>query len=700
MNEKVLPTHLKRGAVVYLRQSTLKQVHEHRESTTRQYGLQDRALQLGWPAERVEVIDEDLGRSGSSTQGRSGFQRLAEGIAHGRVGAVFALEVSRLARSSADWHRLLELCGLADVVIADEQAVYSPHDYNDRLLLGLKGQMSEAELYWMRLRLEGGRLSKVRRGEYHFPAAAGYQWDAATSRFRFDPDEQVQRAVRLVFERFRLDGSAYAVVRYFLRHGLELPRSRPVGQQQCWAPPQGCLVLHMLHNPVYAGAYVYGRSNQRMALVDGQVIRRHVDRLPPEQWKACIHDRHPAYISWEEFMANQRKLDENRTWRTSEGHKGAAREGEALLQGLALCGRCGQRMDTRYRADRGGVYSCVQWERQTEGTSCFIVSARPIDEAVVKLFLQAVQPPEIELALVVAREAERQAGEVDHQWKLRLERAQYEARLAERRYKAVDPDNRVVAGTLERDWEEKLREVEQLERDHQEVRSREKLELSEQDRARILALCRDLPALWQAPTTTHAERKNLLRMLVRQVTLTPVEVPVRMTRVQVLWQTGAVSELTVRRAAQGESCMNSPDAIAALREMFDNGKNDREIASELNRRGLRTGRGRTWDHMAVRRVRHSQGLLVHSPKSHWLCDRRSDGLYSVHGIAARFGVTPGRVRDWVRVGLLQVTEGGGKPRHAMWFKLDQATEQRLEQEAAKLSAQNRGVDLISHEGAL
>jgi len=514
MNTKIERNHLDRQAAVYLRQSTIKQVHEHRESTERQYALTERAKELGWGAERVEVIDEDLGQSGTSTQRRNGFQRLAEDIAHGRVGAIFALEVSRLARSSADWHRLLDLCGLADVVIVDEQAVYTPRDFNDRLLLGLKGTMSEAELYWMRLRLQGGKLNKARRGELFFTPPAGYEWDAATLRFRLDPDEQVQRAVRLVFERFRLDASAYGVSRYFADHGLQLPARSIKPRALRWVPPRQTLILTMLHNPIYAGTYAFGRSACRAGLVNGQ-LRQQVRRVPQEAWRTCLHDQHPAYISWDEFMANQKKLHDNDVKHAAPDRQGAAREGSGLLQGLLLCGRCGHRMSTSYHGRRSrATYLC----RQNVGQgACWSVSAPAIDRAVSKLFLEVIQPPAIELSLAVLREVEHQASDVDRQWKLRLERARYEAQLAERRYKAIDPDYRVVARTLEREWNDKLIEVEQVEQEYQALRQREKIDLTDEDRARIVAMAKDLPAVWNAKTTTNPERKNLLRLVVREV---------------------------------------------------------------------------------------------------------------------------------------------------------------------------------------
>ncbi|MFQ5974000.1 MAG: recombinase family protein [Alphaproteobacteria bacterium] len=680
MNDKIVPTHLERRAVVYLRQSTLKQVHEHRESTARQYALQERAQELGWTPDGIDVIDEDLGQSGSSTEARLGFQRLAEDVAHGRTGAIFALEVSRLARSSADWHRLLELCGLADVIIADEQAVYTPRDFNDRLLLGLKGTMSEAEQYWMRLRLDGGRLSKARRGELFFVPPAGYEWDAATRRFRFNPDEQVQRAVRLAFERFRLDGSAYGVTRYFTQHGLPMPARDILTRELRWVPARQTLILSMLHNPIYAGAYVFGRHEHRIRLVDGQLRRRCHTKLPQEAWRTCLWDQHPGYISWDEFMANQRKLGDNRTTPKAPDRRGAAREGAGLLQGLALCGRCGHRMSTRYCGPPGrAVYLCLP---NVGYGVCWSVSAPAIDRAVSRLFLDAIQPPQVELSLAVLRETERQAGEVDRQWALRLDRARYEAQLAERRYKAIDPDHRVVARSLEREWNDRLVELEHLEREYQEVRRRETLDLTEDDRARILALAKDLPAVWDADTTTHAERKTLLRLVVREVTLSPIAVPARLTRVQVLWQTGAVSDFTVPRKDKYTAQATSAQALSLIRNLYlTKQKGDGEIAAELNRRGLRTGLNHAWDVSAVRRARYSESIYRPSPKARRPPDRRSDGLYSVHAVAARVGVKPSAIRYWVRTGALEPVERHGSG-HPHWFKLDPPTIDRLQTLAA------------------
>ncbi len=699
MSTKILARHLERRACVYLRQSTLKQVREHRESTARQYGLRHRAMQLGWPADRIDVVDSDLGQSGASAEWRAGFQRVAEQVAHGKLGAIFALEVSRLSRSSADWHRLLELCSLADVLIVDEQAVYSPGDYNDRLLLGLKGTMSEAEQYWMRLRLSGGRMNKARRGEYFQLPPAGYEWDRSAARYRLDPDEQVQRAVRLVFERFRLDRSAYAVVRYFASNGLRLA-SREFGTHERgvhWIEPRHASVLKMLHNPTYAGAYVFGRSEERLALVDGRVRRRHKTLLPMEAWKVCLRDRHPAYISWEEYLANRRQLHDNRTNTPTPERRGAAREGSALLQGLALCGRCGHRMAVHYTAPtQRGVYACGT---ASEGF-CWTVPAKTIDIAVARLLLQALSPPEVELGLAVAREVERQGDEIDLQWKLRLDRARYDAQLAERRYKAVDPDNRVVARSLERDWEDRLREFERLELERQDVRRQQKLELSDEDRARILTLSKSLAAVWDASTTTHADRKNLLRMVMQEVTLSPIDIPVRQTRVQLLWRTGAVSELTVARKDKYSWSANPAEAVTLIRELHGV-HTDAAIAEELNRRDLLTGAGLKWSALAVCRVRYAEGMQRASPKTRRVADRDEAGRYSVHGVAALLGVKAALVRYWARLGVLPPVERGG-PGRPSWFRLDEATLHRLRADlrryrgthAAGLAAPSNGGDAL------
>lgn len=672
---KVKQAHLSRRAVVYLRQSTMKQVHCHQESTARQYQMSRRALELGWAADRVDVIDEDLGLSGASVERRLGFQRLAEDVSHGCVGVIFALEVSRLARSSADWHHLLDLCAWADVLIGDDQGLYSPNDPNDRLLLGLKGQMSEAERYWMRLRLQGARLNKARRGELRICAPTGYAWDPTDRRLRLDPDREVQHAVRLIFDRFRIDGTSGRVQAYFLEHGLMLPTGRS-GSEVVAKPPYPKTILGILRNPAYAGAYVYGRRESRTTFVDGKLRRGRCVGLPMKQWKVHLSDHHAAYITWEEYLSNQDKLERNRNRPQAPG---AARHGQALLQGLVLCGRCGYRMDVQQGGKNRPRYVC-RTALQSGGATkvCWSVSSHAIDEAVAGLFLEAGQPPEVELSLAVTHEVERQASELEQQWRLRLDRSGYEARLAERRYKAVDPDNRVVARSLENDWEDKLRALESLQEAYDRARRAHKVELSAADRREILSLASDLPRVWNAKTTTHLQKKQLLRLLVEQVALTPEDVPRRQTRVDVQWHTGATTATLVERVRY-TTRQTAVDTVTVIRELASQDRGDEEIAGELNRLALLSATGRRWTAAIVRQVRRRRE--IRRPNSvrpgEQIAAQRDDGLLSVRGVAARLGIRERRVRDLVAADELQPVEGGGRSRRPMWFEFAPATERRL-----------------------
>lgn len=675
---KIKPKHLNRQAIVYLRQSTLRQVVEHAESTTRQYALADRAEALGWPKSAVDVIDEDLGLSGATTEARTGFRRLAEAVGKGQIGALFALEVSRFARCSADWHQLLDLCGWGDVLIIDEQGVFDPRDPNDRLLLGLKGQMSEAEKYWMRLRMYGAKLSRARRGESALFAPTGYVKDAVAGCLVLDPDEQVQATMRLFFERFRTEGSAHGLQRWFIQNHLKLPvRGRGDGELR-WVNPRPRTVLDILHSPIYTGAYVYGRRETRMTLVDG-ARRTSVLRLPREQWRVFLPDKHAAYLSWEAYLENQEKLAANAaTTAAPTGHR-AALDGAALLQGIVLCGRCGDRMHVRYGGKNRRVsYTCFSPVRAGDASkACWTVAGTAIDAAVTTAFLAAAQPAELELALAVSHEAARQADTLDEQWRLRIERARYEARHAERRYKAVDPDNRVVARTLEAQWEEKLRDLEEAERQHERARATKKVVLNDEDRRRILELARDLPKVWRSRSTTQQQRKNILRILIREVTLSPVDIPTRSTRVRILWESGAITEHHVGRARYAGGTPTDPAIRDRIRQLIEEGVYDKEIVAILNREGASTAQPR-WDQKRVARqryrlgVKRPQAIAAHSPAP----ERRPDGLYSSRGLAMRFNVTTRTVSFWVKAGILVPAEAGGQGR-AAWFNLDDSTIQRL-----------------------
>lgn len=494
MRGKISASQLEQRALVYVRQSTTAQVYEHGESTKRQYALAERAATLGWTKETIEVIDEDLGRSGASADGRTGFARVKEGVARGEVGAIFAIEVSRLARSSEDWQRLLALCAVAEVAVVDENVVYDPADKDDKLLLDVKGTMSEAELHWIGLRMNGARQSMARRGAPHIPVPTGYVWSDGA--LRLDPDQAVQTAVGRVFERFAIEPSAYAVVRWARETGLSFPTRRGYadGTSEITWKPLGASRLHtILNNPIYSGTYPYGRRPERKVLVDGEIRRVRASGRDPQTWKVRKERAHPGYIDWETFSRNQQKLRDN-LFKMGNATPGAAREGGALLQGMTVCGRCGRRMRVAY----GGAattrygYLCAG-ERDKGQVTCWQTPGTPIDRAIEDLFLQTMIPKEIELSLAVEREVGAQSGSVEQQWKLRLETAGYEARRAERRYRAVDPDNRVVARTLESDWELRLRELQDVEQQFERARREHRIELTEADRARIRALARELP---------------------------------------------------------------------------------------------------------------------------------------------------------------------------------------------------------------
>ncbi len=546
--DKIRPEHRERTAFIYARQSTPAQVVEHRSSTERQLGLAERAGELGWPQSLVVVVDDDLGRSGKSVEGREGFQRMAAEMTMGRAGAIFSLDASRLARSSADWHRLLEIAALTRTLLVDEQTIYDPRDPNDRLVLGMKGTMADFELVWLRQRMEGGRWHLARRGEYRLRPCIGYLYeDDEATRFVFDPDDEIRRSVELLFERYRTAGSIGDVVKYFADHRLRFP-SR-YGKHVQWQSLTSSRTHSILSNPLYAGAYVFGRVHGEMVMEDGR-RRRRVRRRPMSEWPVIVRDAHPAYISWEDFLVNQKRIAENRARRD---RRGAVREGRALLQGMLLCGRCGARLSVRYSGQNGryAAYDCARLCQGQIGERCLHVHARNLDEPIVEIVLSMLTHERLLDATRVVEIVDEQDAALDRQWKLRLERARYDAKRAERQYDACEPDNRVVARTLEKRWNDRLVEVERLEREYEEFKRKSRFQLSDVDRQRILQLAADLPRLWRAKTTEDRDRKLLLRMLIKDINVRPVDVPRPGLRVRLLWHTQAVTDIEVDRPGPG-----------------------------------------------------------------------------------------------------------------------------------------------------
>jgi len=690
MKGQLEASQLTRRAFVYVRQSTMAQVLHHQESTMMQYDLRQRALALGWAPEAIEVIDEDQARSATTTDGRSGFGYVARAVAHGEAGAVFAFDVSRMARASEDFRRLLGLCGVAGVAVIDEQRIYDPADHDDKLLLELKGAMSEAEIHWLRLRLEGARQHKARRGALKLPAPTGYLWGERG--FELDPDEAVQRAMRVIFQRYDIEPSGWAVVRWARQTGFTVPtrRSATDGDAGVEWKALGVSRLHeILKNPVYAGVYTYGRRRQQQVLVDGQIRRVRPDMRDPDRWMVKIDHAHPGYITWERYVQNQEKLRQNMA-RTGPLSRGAPREGPALLSGLLVCGRCGQRMGPGYARGaraRFWTYRC-HGDRDKGQKGCWTVAGARIDAAVEQLFLDTMVPSELELALAVDHEVAGHAEELAQQWRARREQAAYEARRAEKRYKTVDPDNRVVARTLEREWESKLRELEEVERQYAEARRTRRVELSGADRARVRELARDLPAVWRSSVTPRADRKAMLRLVIEAIALSPIEVPRRATRIKVAWQSGTVTEIEVPRPHRRDLFRTPPPAVERMRALAAAGRHDEEIAEILNADGMRTGRGLAWNTWAVRWTRKTERICrvaPDRPRRELLPDQFPDGRYSVAGAATCFGVTMDVIRAWVRRGRVPGERNDFQAhRRVWWLEIAEDTAARLERLAAPL----------------
>ncbi len=660
--ERVTTAHRAKLAYVYVRQSTAGQVRQHQESTQLQYRLVDRAAGLGWPRERITVIDDDLGKSGTSSVERQGFQRLIAEIGLGKAGLVLSFDASRLARNSRDWHQLLELCSIFGVLIADGERLYDPGAYHDRLLLGLSGIMSEAELHQIRLRLHQGEQQKAARGELRLPLPAGLAYGCG-GQIILNPDEEVQARLRLVFNLFEALHSAKAVMRELLRHGLALPvrpLRGPAPHQVVWAAADNTRVLQILHNPAYAGAYVYGRRRPDPLRRRGGQVGHSTVKVPIEQWPVCLRDAHPGYIAWEEFMANVKLLADNVASYAGQ-RPGAARLGVALLQGIAACGRCGRRMGLRYSGPLGDypVYQCTADQLRDGSPRCQEVRALAVDAAVEQLLLEALAPDQIALAVAGVGQLEADSHLLERQWALKRERARYEAERARRQYDAVEPENRLVARSLERVWEEQLRRVETVEQAYEAWRREQGAAFDESDRADVLALAQDLPRVWQAATAQ--ERKRIVRLVVREVVLDQKREP-GVVWIRMCWQTGGASEHRLQRRVRSYAeCANAELLERRIRELNAAGRMDHEIAVVLNAEGVMSARGVPFEHGTIHLLRKQwhirtakiNGVEFNPPR--W-----PNGSYSIQGAAAALGMTPQTVFDWLRKGRLegrQLTKG-------------------------------------------
>lgn len=650
-HNKVTPSHLDRAAYLYVRQSTLRQVTENMESTRRQYGLRDRAVALGWPRERIVVIDSDLGQSGADRD-RDGFQRLVADVSMGLAGIVLGLEVSRLARNSSDWHRLLEICALSDTLILDEDGLYNPNHFNDRLVLGLKGQMSEAELHLLHARLQGGILSQARRGELKLPLPVGLVYDPL-DRVVLDPDAQVQSVVRTLFDVFKRTGSARAVVWHFRQERLRFPqrlRSGPRKGELAWRPLKHDRVLGVLHNPRYAGAFVYGRRGRRPG-PNGFVYRT----LPKAEWTAWLPDAHPGYIDWESFERNQQQLRANARAHGDARREGPPREGSALLQGLAICGRCGNRMTIRYH-HRAGVqvpdYLCAREGIQTATPRCQSIPGAGVERAVSQLLVDLMTPASLDMALNVHDELVSHAAEADAGRERAVQRAQHEADLAQQRYMSTHPGNRLVADVLEAEWNAKLRDLDNAQAVRERHRQTTDQRLDDPCRQRILELAEDFPRLWASPATPHRERKRMVRLLIEDVTLTrgdDIHIGIRL-------RGGAVQELHIPLELSGGQKYATPKPVIAAIDNLLQHHNDADIATVLNERDMQTGHGLSFTASRVRDIRRAHDLKPHEVRL------REDGWLTRDAMAQKLDVAVSTVTAWGQHGLLATKQSNGKTR--------------------------------------
>jgi DNA invertase Pin-like site-specific DNA recombinase len=664
-SHKITPQHLERNACVYIRQSSLRQVEENLESQDLQYQLVQRAHCLGWPEPLIQVIDDDLGKSAITAANRQGFQSLAAAVGLGQVGLILVTDVSRLARNCGDWYRLLDLASLYGTLISDASGIYDPRIYDDRLLLGLKGTFSEAQWYSLRTQLGAAKLNKAKRGELHLRLPVGLV-RIAEDKVILHPDQQVQSILRLVFAEFERLGSAHKILRSLRDQGVQLPRR--VGSSYAedihWVRPSFSAIYAILKNPAYAGAYAYGKLHRTH--LPGETHKVVTHPLPLAEWPVLRPEAFPGYIAWETYQRNQERLADNA--QGIQWKRGAPRQGLALLQGIAICARCGRLLHVHYT--HAPAYVCDHATQQYGDRRCQTFTLAYIDPFVEQLFLQAVQPARLQAALAALDQIDLQRQALAGQWRQRLERARYEVELAQRRYARVDPDHRLVAATLEHAWEDALQQKAELEKQWTKAQTCQLHPLGETERQMILRLAADLPTLWQA--ARPAERKRLLRCLIRDVTLDAFSQP-GFSRILVRWHTGAATTLDVPRPRHG-----TPPATSVanrLRQLVQSLPDD-QIAERLNAEGFPTATGLSWTLARVRAVRRKHAIPTACPLGSHAPGPRGDGLLKAAEAAQRLGVHACMIAQWFRQGLIsghQRTPGGW-----LWVRLTDDDLHRLD----------------------
>jgi DNA invertase Pin-like site-specific DNA recombinase len=673
---KIQAHHRERLAVVYVRQSTQRQVLEHVESTALQYQLTRRAVGLGWPDDRVLVIDDDLGQSARSATQRAGFQRLLAELSLSHVGMVLGIDMSRLARSCKDWYQLLELCALFGALLADQDGVYDPGEYNDRLLLGLKGTMSEAELHIMRNRLDQGRRHKAERGELFTLLPTGYV-RLPSGEVTFDPDLQVQTVIRLVFDKFAELGSGQAVVRYLCEHQINLPLRPNNGlrpEPLVWRAPSPEAVYDILNHPIFAGAYAYGRHPVDPQRKQAGQSRSGRVSVPAEEWQVLRRDQLPAYITWERYLANREQLRQNTArWNTP----GVPRSGAALLSGLIYCERCGYRRRVHYRRSQCPGYSCSRPDRCGKTRRCPDLPAAALDALVSRQVLEALQPAALELSLRAHQDIERERERLHQHWQQQLERARYQVERAQRQYDAVEPENRLVASVLEKQWDKALTQQRQLEEDYARFRSELPRELSSQEREAIQSLANDLPQLWDAPTTTPADRQAIIRQLVSRVSV-QIHGATEIVRVTIHWKGDFVSQHEIHRTlSRYEHLQDYAQLRQRLAELRGAGNTSRQMADRLNAEGFHLPkRGGKFTAAAVRTLLSRQGLS--KPRGERFYPEGCGGdEWWLSDLARELGVSRTGLSGWAKRGWVHARQVGAVSRYwIIWADRDELTRLR------------------------
>ncbi len=619
------------------------QVIHHPQSTERQYALKEKAQLLGWTASRIQVLDGDLGQSGQNAHSREDFKTLVADVSMNKVGAIFVLEISRLSRSSADWHRLLELCALTDTLLLDEDGCYNLSDFNDQLVLGLKGTMSQAELHVIYSRLQGGKLNKAQKGELRFPLPVGFCFDEE-GRTILDPDEEVRHVIRLLFQTFTQTGSAYGVAHKFTKENILFPKRAYGGVwngKLIFGRLTHSRVVGILKNPSYAGTYVYGRYGTEKKVSPEGKIQLTPKKKKMDDWTVTLHNHHQGYITWEEYLENQRILKNNLTHGDGITLSGPIREGLAMLQGLLICGTCGRRLTVRYQSN-GGIYptyECNRRARECISKSCMSLKADLVDKAIIQRALKTLQPEQVQLAIEALEELQQRQKRVDKSWELKLQRAQYETELAQRRYEAVDPDNRLVAATLEQQWNNALIALEELQKQYHQYQSEDHLLLSGEQQKSLLELAKDFPKLWDAPSTDPKDKKQILRLLIEDIT---VERPhqSKTAVLHVRWKGGACEDITVTFPPKRSEQIRYPQEVIEQVRKLAKTQSDEQIVTIFNQQEKLSATGKAFTRSMIQWIRYKH--KIPAPES------KHPHELSVNEVAQRFQVSSHVVYYWIK----------------------------------------------------